>query len=93
MFLDENGEELVLKRGSTFISIMDNEQEVDIAAAGDVKIEGAKAAPAPKATATPAPTRTPRPTRTPKPESGESTEQVETETKDDGGDGDVSFGG
>lgn len=93
VFLDENGEELVLKRGSTFISIMDNEQEVDIAAVGDVQIEGAKAAPTPKATATPAPTRTPRPTRTPKPESGESTEQVKTETKDDGGDGDVSFGG
>lgn len=93
IFLDENGEELVLKRGSTYVSIMDNEQEVNIAAVGDVKIEGAKAAPTPKATATPDPTRTPRPTRTPKPESGESTEQVEVETKDDGGDGDVSFVG
>jgi hypothetical protein len=92
VFLDENGEELVFKRGSTFISIMDNEQEVDIAAEGEVNVAGAKAGKAPEATPTPAPTRTPRPTRTPKPESGESTD-TGVETEDDGGEGDVSFGG
>lgn len=93
VFLDENGEELVLKRGSTYISIMDNEQEVQIAAVGDVNIKGAKAAPAPKATATPAPTRTPRPTRTPKPDSGANTEAADATEADESGDGDVSFGG
>lgn len=90
VFLDENGEELVLKRGSTYISIMDNTQEVDIAAEGSVNLEGAKAGKAPKATATPAPTRTPRPTRTPKPDSGESTNTVENDADTEG---DVSFGG
>lgn len=91
VFLDENGEEFKFMRGPTFISIMDNEQAVNIAAAGNVKIEGAKAGEAPKATPTPAPTRTPRPTRTPKPDSDAAEQQVET--KNDGGDGDVSFGG
>lgn len=88
VFLDENGEELTLKRGKTFISIVDNLQEVNITAEGNVSIEGASAGKAPKATPTPAPTRTPRPTRTPKPDSGEAAD-VDVQ---EGEEGDVEFG-
>ena len=85
VFLDENGEEIALKAGKTFIQIVDNEQSV-IVTAGE-KIEGAAAQATPKPTATPRPTRTPKPTRTPRADrNAAKSMQVEEE-------GDISFGG
>ena len=85
IFLDENGEEIELKVGKTFIQIVNNDQSV-IVTAGE-KIEGAEAQATPKPTATPRPTRTPKPTRTPRADrSATKSMQVEEE-------GDISFGG
>ena len=86
VFLDENGEELALKVGKTFIQIVDNEQSV-IVTAGE-KIDGAAAPATPKPTATPTPTRTPKPTRTPRAAKNNNAPVMETEEE-----GDVSFGG
>ena len=79
VFLDENGDELPMQRGKTFIQIVDNGQPVVVLA--DQKIEGsvepqeqrltigtgvAKTS-KPRATRTPRPTATPAPTATPEP--------------------------
>lgn len=56
IFLDDNGNELEMKVGKTFIQIVNNDQSV-IVNAGE-QIDGAAAQ------ATPAPTATPKPTRT-----------------------------
>ncbi len=77
VFLDENGDELPMKRGKTFIQIVDNEQPVVVLA--DQKIEGsvepqeqrlvigtgAAKSSKPRATRTPRPTATPKPTQEP----------------------------
>ena len=82
VFLDENGNELPMKVGKTFIQIVDNEQPV--IAISDEAIEGSiepqvqrliigdgtnpsSTKKRPKATRTPRPTRTPEPTATPEP--------------------------
>ena len=82
IFLDENGNELPMKVGKTFIQIVDNEQPV--IAVSDEAIEGSiepqvqrlmigdgtnanSTKKRPKATRTPRPTRTPEPTVTPEP--------------------------
>ena len=79
VFLDENGEELPMQRGKTFIQIVDNGQPVVVLA--DQKIEGsvepqeqrltigtgAAKTSKPRATRTPKPTATPAPTATPEP--------------------------
>ena len=82
VFLDENGNELPMKVGKTFIQIVDNEQPV--IAVSDETIEGSiepqvqrlmigdgtnanSTKKSPKATRTPRPTRTPEPTATPEP--------------------------
>lgn len=82
VFLDENGNELPMKVGKTFIQIVDNEQPV--IAVSDEVIEGSiepqvqrlmigdgtnanSTKKRPKATRTPRPTRTPEPTATPEP--------------------------
>ena len=82
VFLDENGNELPMKVGKTFIQIVDNEQPV--IAVSDEAIEGSiepqvqrlmigdgtnanSTKKRPKATRTPRPTRTPEPTATPEP--------------------------
>ena len=82
IFLDENGNELPMKVGKTFIQIVDNEQPV--IAVSDEAIEGSiepqvqrlmigdgtnanSTKKRPKATRTPRPTRTPEPTATPEP--------------------------
>ncbi|MGN0991929.1 MAG: DUF3048 C-terminal domain-containing protein [Candidatus Ventricola sp.] len=79
VFLDENGDELPMKRGKTFIQIVDNEQPVVVLA--EQKIEGsvepqeqrlvigtgAAKSSKPRATRTPRPTATPAPTATPEP--------------------------
>ena len=79
VFLDENGDELPMQRGKTFIQIVDNGQPVVVLA--DQRIEGsvepqeqrltigtgvAKTS-KPRATRTPRPTATPAPTATPEP--------------------------
>lgn len=93
VFYDAAGNELVLKNGKTFVSIMDNTQAVIIAndaTQGDsITNDGLKAAPTPKATKEPESTRTPRPTRTPKPDAGTTTDTTIEEPVT----GDVSFGG
>ena len=82
IFLDENGNELPMKVGKTFIQIVDNEQPV--IAVSDEMLEGSiepqvqrlmigdgtnasSTKKRPKATRTPRPTRTPEPTATPEP--------------------------
>ena len=85
VFLDENGEEIELKVGKTFIQIVNHDQSV-IVTAGEA-IEGAAAQATPKPTATPRPTRTPKPTRTPRADRN-TTKTMEVEEE-----GDVSFGG
>lgn len=85
VFLDENGEEIEMKVGKTFIQIVNNDQEVIVMA--DEKIEGATAQATPKPTATPRPTRTPKPTRTPRADRN-ATKNVQAEEE-----GDISFGG
>ena len=85
IFLDENGEEIELKVGKTFIQIVDNAQSV-IVTSGEM-IEGATAQATPKPTATPRPTRTPKPTRTPRADR-DAVKSMEVEEE-----GDISFGG
>ena len=82
VFFDENGEELPMKVGKTFIQIVNNDQSV-IVNAGE-QIDGAAAQ------ATPAPTATPKPTRTPKASANATPAPVEGESN---ADEDVSFGG
>ena len=79
VFLDENGDELPMQRGKTFIQIVDNGQPVVVLA--DQRIEGsvepqeqrltigtgAAKTSKPRATRTPRPTATPAPTATPEP--------------------------
>ncbi len=79
VFLDENGDELPMQRGKTFIQIVDNGQPVVVLA--DQKIEGsvepqeqrltigtgAAKTSKPRTTRTPKPTATPAPTATPEP--------------------------
>ena len=82
IFLDENGNELPMKVGKTFIQIVDNEQPV--IAVSDEMLEGSiepqvqrlmigdgtnasSTKKRPKATRTPRPTRTPEPTAPPEP--------------------------
>ena len=73
VFLDENGDELPMKVGRTFIQIVDNEQPVvvlsDSLIAGAVEPQQQRltigSASAPAATAKPKATRTPKPTSTP----------------------------
>ena len=79
VFLDENGDELPMQRGKTFIQIVDNGQPVVVLA--EQKIEGsvepqeqrlvigtgAAKSSKPRATRTPRPTATPAPTATPEP--------------------------
>ena len=91
VFLDENGDELPMKVGRTFIQIVDNEQPVvvfsDSAISGAVEPQqqrltiGTDAAPAatvrPKATRTPKPTATPEPTVKPTAEPTPVPEQPE----------------
>ncbi len=86
VFLDENGEELEMKVGKTFIQIVNNDQPVIVMA--DEQIAGATAQATPKPTATPRPTRTPKPTRTPR--AGRNTPAPVMELEEEG---DVSFGG
>ena len=85
IFLDENGEEIELKVGKTFVQIVDNEQSIIVTAGQE--IEGAAAQATPKPTATPRPTRTPKPTRTPRADRN-ATKSIQVEEE-----GDVSFGG
>ena len=83
VFLDENGQELPMQRGKTFIQIVDNGQPVVVLA--DQKIEGSvepqeqrltigtgstksSKSSKPRATRTPKPTATPEATATPEPE-------------------------
>ena len=82
IFLDDNGNELEMKVGKTFIQIVNNDQSV-IVNAGE-QIDGAAAQ------ATPAPTATPKPTRTPKAGANATPVPVEGE---ENADEDVSFGG
>ena len=73
VFLDENGDELPMRAGKTFIQIVDNEQPVvvlsDSLIAGAVEPQQQRltigSASAPAATAKPKATRTPKPTSTP----------------------------
>ena len=86
VFLDENGDEIPMKVGKTFVQIVNNDQAVIVMA--DEMLEGATAQATPKPTATPRPTRTPKPTRTPR--AGRNTPAPVMETEEEG---DISFGG
>ena len=88
IFLDENGEELPLKVGKTFIQIVKNDQPVVVAAAE--MISGAKPIKTPKPTPTRTPPRTPTPpgpTRTPRTPVPDQTPKP-VEVKEDG---DINF--
>ncbi|MBQ2991526.1 MAG: DUF3048 C-terminal domain-containing protein, partial [Clostridia bacterium] len=65
VFLDENGDEIPMKVGKTFVQIVNNDQPVDVVS--DVLLDGAT----PKTSPTPAPTKKPtpppRPVRTRRP--------------------------
>ena len=86
VFLDENGQELVMKPGKTFIQIVDNEQPVVVMAenaiAGAVEPQEQRLTIGEKIKRTPGQTRTPKPTDTPEPEvtpePEETTEPEET---------------
>ncbi|MDY5349115.1 MAG: DUF3048 C-terminal domain-containing protein [Candidatus Ventricola sp.] len=88
VFLDENGDELPLKVGRTFIQIVDNEQPVvvfsDSAIAGAVEPQQQRltigTALAAAATAKPKATRTPKPTATPEPTVEPTAEPTQTPT-------------
>jgi len=86
IFLDENGEEIELKVGKTFVQIVNNNQSVIVTAGQE--IEGAAAQATPKPTATPRPTRTPKPTRTPRADRNSQSKAMDVEDE-----GDISFGG
>jgi len=60
IFLDENGEELPMKTGKTFIQIVNNDQSVGIYT--EEEKEGWKVLPTPRPTPTPKAPKTPRPT-------------------------------
>ena len=91
VFLDENGEELVMKTGKTFIQIVDNDQPVvvlsDSAIAGAVEPQeqrltiGQAIKVKVNPTRTPKPTRTPEPTETPEPEEEPTEEPTEQPTE------------
>ena len=88
VFLDENGDELPMKVGRTFIQIVDNEQPVvvfsDSAIAGAVEPQQQRltigTALAAAATAKPKATRTPKPTATPEPTVEPTAEPTQTPT-------------
>ena len=82
IFLDENGEELEMKVGKTFIQIVNNDQPVLVSS--NTAIAGASAQAAPEPTATPKPTRTPK--------AGANATPVPVEGEENA-DEDVSFGG
>jgi len=86
VFLDENGEELEMKVGKTFVQIVKNDQSVIVTS--DEMIQGAAPQATPKPTATPRPTRTPKPTRTPRAARNTPAPMMEMEEE-----GDISFGG
>ena len=64
VFLDDEGNELEMQRGKTFIQIVD-EGILSLSVQTSAHIEGANPVPTQAPSPTPAPTRTPRPTRTP----------------------------
>ena len=86
VFLDENGDELPMRAGKTFIQIVDNEQPVvvlsDSLIAGAVEPQQQRltigSASAPAATAKPKATRTPKPTSTPEPTVEPTAEPTQT---------------
>ena len=88
VFLDENGDELPMKVGRTFIQIVDNEQPVvvfsDSAIAGAVEPQQQRltigTALAAAATAKPKATRTPKPTATPEQTVEPTAEPTQTPT-------------
>jgi len=86
VFLDENGEEIEMKVGKTFVQIVDNEQSVIVTS--NEMIQGAAPQATPKPTATPRPTRTPKPTRTPRAAKNTPAPVMVIEEE-----GDISFGG
>lgn len=84
-FYDDQGNELELKVGKTFIQVVNNDMPVVVSASE--MIEGAKTQATPEPTPTPRPTRTPKPTRTPRANAA-TPEPIEVEEE-----GDISFGG
>ena len=86
IFYDDQGNELALKKGKTFIQIESIDQPVVVTSVQ--QINGGIAQATPQPTATPAPTRTPRPTRTPK--AGAATPAPVEQVED--GDQEFTFG-
>ena len=82
VFFDDEGNELELKVGKTFIQIVPNEQSVVVSSSQQIAGGVAQATPAP--TATPEPTREPGPTRTPRSDGATPApiEQVEDEDQE-----------
>ena len=88
IFLDDQGNELAMKRGKTFIQIIDENQQI-VNVTTDSVIEGAKAQATPKPTPTPRPTRTPPPTRPPR----NSQRATPAPDNSNANDDEVEFGG
>ena len=80
VFLDDNGEELELMIGKTYIQVVNNDAPVLVSTSDE--IPGGVVRSTPRPTATPGPTREPRATRTPKTDGSSSTSNS-TEVKDD----------
>lgn len=85
VFFDDKGNELALKRGKTFIQIVDETQQI-VNVTTTEEIVGGKAMATPKPTATPRPTRTPPPTRPPR-------NRATPAPQDDSNNGEADFGG
>ncbi len=87
VFFDDNGQELEMKVGKTYIHIVDNKQAVVVTAGqqvgGGIPQTAPEPTPTPEATRTPRPTRTPRADSTPAPaEEEEQDEEEEDENAD-----------
>ncbi|MDR3052001.1 MAG: DUF3048 domain-containing protein [Oscillospiraceae bacterium] len=93
VILDDQGQELALLPGKTFIHYIDmaTEVAVGIDPSEGTAIQGATAVVTPAPTDTPKPTRTPRPTRTPKPDAPIAAEETPAPFVPE--EGDESFGG
>ena len=88
IFLDDTGNELEMKRGKTFVQIVDETKQI-VSVTTSEQIAGATVQATPKPTNPPKATRTPPPTRPPR----QAKSTPVPEQNQDSGDGEVEFGG
>ena len=90
IFFDENGEELEMKVGKTFIQIVNNDQAVIVNAGEQIEGATAQGPPRPRPRPRKPTSRTSKPTRTPKPSAPTRRRRLSRARQRDE---DVSFGG